>query len=361
MPPAGTNMSPNHRENISTLSTITHKSEYLSSTNGFLNTNSTATIAGSTLPISGATTAVGVAIVDGSGNQITSFGGGTQYLNGSTQATPTGTLALGYDGTNVRAIKTASDGTQVISGAITIGAGSAVIGHVITDSGSTTVVTSLPALPTGANTIGAISNTTFASTQSGTWTVGASSATGSAIPANAFFVGITDGTNLVGAKAMAHGLNTATGLLAAAGALEFDDVSTTTITENQFGALRGSTNRNLYTTIRDAAGNERGVNVTSNNSLQVTQRSTATGPVAVSVGATTTVILASNTARAGASIFNTSTTAIVFVSVGGTPTTSLYTVAIPAQGYFEVPAGATGAINGIVSTGTVTVNVTEYA
>lgn len=35
-----------------------------------------------------------VAILDGDGNQITSFGGGTQYVNGDTVATPTGTVAM---------------------------------------------------------------------------------------------------------------------------------------------------------------------------------------------------------------------------------------------------------------------------
>jgi hypothetical protein len=44
---------------------------------------------------------VDVAIYDASGNQITSFGGGTQYADGTTQATPTGTVALGKDTSNV--------------------------------------------------------------------------------------------------------------------------------------------------------------------------------------------------------------------------------------------------------------------
>lgn len=45
--------------------------------------------------------ATAVAIVDGTGAQITSFGGGTQYVHGVTQATPTGTIALGKDTANV--------------------------------------------------------------------------------------------------------------------------------------------------------------------------------------------------------------------------------------------------------------------
>jgi hypothetical protein len=51
-----------------------------------------------------------VAILDGSGNQVTSFGGGTQYTDGSAQATPTGTVAMGTDGTNVYAIATDNSG-----------------------------------------------------------------------------------------------------------------------------------------------------------------------------------------------------------------------------------------------------------
>jgi hypothetical protein len=45
--------------------------------------------------------AAAIAIVDGSGNQITSFGGGTQYSDGTTQATPTGTVSLGKNASNV--------------------------------------------------------------------------------------------------------------------------------------------------------------------------------------------------------------------------------------------------------------------
>jgi hypothetical protein len=44
---------------------------------------------------------IDIGIYDGSGNQITSFGGGTQYAEGTTQATATGTVALGKDPSNV--------------------------------------------------------------------------------------------------------------------------------------------------------------------------------------------------------------------------------------------------------------------
>lgn len=56
-------------------------------TGGKLDVNATASLAGTSLPISGASTAVGVAIVDSSGNQISSFGGGTQYTDAGTPPT----------------------------------------------------------------------------------------------------------------------------------------------------------------------------------------------------------------------------------------------------------------------------------
>ena len=60
-----------------------------------------------------------------------------------------------------------------------------------------------------------------------------------------------------------------TGIQAAQIVGQFDDTSPTAITENQFGNLRMSANRNLYGTIRDAAGNERGLNVDANGELGV--------------------------------------------------------------------------------------------
>lgn len=49
----------------------------------------------------------------------------------------------------------------------------------------------------------------------------------------------------------------------------FDDTAPDSVDEGDGGALRMSANRNLYTTIRDAAGNERGVNVDASNQMAV--------------------------------------------------------------------------------------------
>lgn len=50
---------------------------------------------------------------------------------------------------------------------------------------------------------------------------------------------------------------------------EFDDVTPDSVNEGDAGAARMSANRNIYTTVRDAAGNERGQNVDANGNAGV--------------------------------------------------------------------------------------------
>lgn len=64
-----------------------------------------------------------------------------------------------------------------------------------------------------------------------------------------------------------------------------DDVATNAVTENSAGAPRMSPNRNLHSEIRDAAGNERGANVTAGNAL-VVDGSAVTQPVSGTVTVT---------------------------------------------------------------------------
>ncbi len=81
---------------------------------------------------------------------------------------------------------------------------------------------------------------------------------------------IYNGTNFQRQVSVINATNSVgTGIAAVGNLAQFDDVSPTSITENQFGNLRMSANRNLYGTIRDAAGNERGANVTATNQLTV--------------------------------------------------------------------------------------------
>ncbi len=57
---------------------------------------------------------------------------------------------------------------------------------------------------------------------------------------------------------------------------EFDDVTPDSVDEGDGGAARMSANRNIYTTLRDAAGNERGANIDASNQLAVADSAAAT-------------------------------------------------------------------------------------
>lgn len=259
--------------------------------------------------------------------------------------------------------------------------------------------------------------------------------TGSAVPSTAFYMGGNLAGNLTGTTIIApadgqatqnglyatsanmvrdrnagswslqssvfNGLNTAgTGIAASGLAAQFDDVSPTTITENNFGLVRISANRNLYSTIRDAAGNERGVNVTAGNALTVDGSATTqpiSGTVAatqsgtwsvrnqdgsgnsltstngslnvvqqaptgtltnVNSSATNVTILASNTSRKAATIYNDSTQ-ILYLKFGTTASTTSFTAPLAAATYYEVPGGYTGNIDGIWASANGAARITE--
>ena len=76
--------------------------------------NVSGTLRGATGILVGSQYAQTMALVDGSGNQITSFGGGTQYAEGATSATATGTLSMGKNSTTLKAIQTDASGNLVV-------------------------------------------------------------------------------------------------------------------------------------------------------------------------------------------------------------------------------------------------------
>lgn len=175
---------------------------------------------------------------------------------------------------------------------------------------------------------------------------------------------------------------------------EFDDTTPDSVDEGDAGAARMSSRRELYTQIRDAAGNERGLNVTARNSIfaegptaadlavaaapmTIGGRASAAEPTAVSTDgdvvnawldlkgrqivafqcgaaahtnvndtASSTTLLAANTARKGATIWNDST-AILYLKLGATASTTSFTVKLNQDDYYEVPFGYTGIIDGI--------------
>jgi hypothetical protein len=260
-----------------------------------------------------------------------------------------------------------------------------------------TAFTSNTSLTSSAYAFAIVSGPTSgtSATQTGTWIVGSNSATGAAVPANAFYLGLNGAGNLTGVAGAADNADgiavsaTASRLLAvtrptlyngtswdlgrsilnatnstgagiaASGLLaQFDDVAPTTITENNFGNLRMSANRLLYDTIRDAAGNERGANVDPGNRLTVAQYATTSTNATVVGSATSVTLLAANTSRSSASIYNDST-AVLYVSLTATASTSSFKVVLAAGGYYEVPGGYRGVISGIWASATGNARVAE--
>lgn len=129
--------------------------EAVTVTGGKLDVNASASLAGDALPISGATEAVGVAIVDGSGNQITSFGGGTQYTEDDASASnPVGTQVIARRRDTLSS-ETTTDGD--VTAVNSTAKGELYVKHVdsipVTDNGGSITIdaSSLP-LPTGAAT-----------------------------------------------------------------------------------------------------------------------------------------------------------------------------------------------------------------
>lgn len=76
-------------------------------------------------------------------------------------------------------------------------------------------------------------------------------------------------------------------------------------------------------------------------------------------GSTSAVtILASNTSRKGATVYNDST-ALLYLGLGSSVTTTDFTVPMPPRDYYEVPSGYTGIITGIWAFATGNARVTE--
>ena len=75
----------------------------------------------------------------------------------------------------------------------------------------------------------------------------------------------------------------------------------------------------------------------------------ATGTItSVNDAATSTTVLASNSSRKGACFFNDSTSILYLALSNTTASTTVYSVQVPAGGYYELPVGQGGVYTGIV-------------
>lgn len=100
------------------------------------------------------------------------------------------------------------------------------------------------------------------------------------------------------------GFTPATDKVAMIGA-EVDDTGTDSVDEGDAGALRMSTNRNLYVRIRDNAGNERGLNVDASGNIGLSAGSNLIGTVKV---------------RDGSGIYNVDAAVVSSSGIGVVPT-----------------------------------------
>jgi len=287
-------------------------------------------------------------------------------------ATPASTPALmaaGSDGTNSRYILVDSAGRQIAAGA---GVAGTPLGGVLSIQG----VSGGTAVP--------VSGTLTATNPS----VGTN---GSAIPTSSTEIGGSDGTNLQAARVFdgdtgagteydlgviirlpGSGGSTAGGL--AASPLRTDPTGTTTqpisaaslplptgaATETTLGGVLTTTNfqARINTLGQKTAANSTPVVLASDQgALPIPTAGTSTLSNVTS-SATTVTILAANSARKGAMIYNDSTKKL-YLKFGATASTSSFTVIVDTNSYYEVPFGYTGIMDGLWALANGNARVTE--
>lgn len=100
------------------------------------------------------------------------------------------------------------------------------------------------------------------------------------------------------------------------------------------------------------------VAVSPNTSVPTFQRASTATESNVASSASSVTLLASNTARLGATIFNDSTSQL-YVKLGTTASITSYTVLVNSNGYYEVPFGFNNRIDGIWSAAVGSARITE--
>lgn len=94
------------------------------------------------------------------------------------------------------------------------------------------------------------------------------------------------------------------------------------------------------------------VAISPNNSFVINfQKPSTSNTSSVASSASNVVLLPSNTLRLGATVFNDST-AILYIKLGATATTSDFTTKMLPGTYYEIPFGYLGEIDGIWANGT---------
>lgn len=335
-----------------------------------------------------------VAVVDANGDQIASFGGGTQYADGAARGSATGTIAMGDDGTNIQSVHVDTSGdlqvdvltlpaiqlgdgitspVQVVNG----GNGKALQIHSGITDGLATPFVSDPIFVIGYYNPGFGRYDSFKAS----FLVDNLPATQSVNfgSFNYYFDGTNwdrvrgDSTDGLLVNLGANNDVTVTGTVTAnlaAGTNNIGDVDVLTVPAPLSTTGGGTEATALRVTVaNDSTGvlsvDDNGGNLSiddGGNSITVdgtvtanagtgtftTKQLRAATPSQSSVNdsASNVTVLASNANRLGATVFNDSDQAL-YLKLGATASTTSFTVKMAAGSYYEVPFNYTGIIDGI--------------
>lgn len=335
-------------------------------------------------------------LLDSSGNllvNIQSGGvGGTQYTDGGTPPThPLGTMPI-FNNSGTWSQVSASAGLPVAqqgTWSVTANAGTNLNTSALATSSNLTAGTQKTQIVDGSGNVIAstsnalntsITNTTLAVTESGTWNVGASTATGSTVPATAMYIGLNGvSNNLTGLNSVANTVDAAAGGgIAAIGNSAFNgstwdrvrtaNAAATTTGTGLLGAgnlmfdgtnwQKVSSSNPMPVTI--SSGNITGFATSANqtNKSQVTQIADGSGNIIAS----TSNALNVSANITGGSIANTSfaatqgTAANLNATVVGTGTFSVQNTAATPAGTNGI--GNVGTVSAVINVNQKTVNTT---
>jgi hypothetical protein len=151
--------------------------------------------------------------------------------------------------------------------------------------------------------------------------------------------------------------------------LELSLLSTLVVTDASDGTTGAAVPGKASYVGMNVSGNLVGMTGTANglkvDGSAVTQptketRSTSSSVTQVGSSATNVTLKVSNAARLGLTVHNDST-AILYLKLGATASTTSYTVQVPSQGYYEVPGLYIGIVDGIWASANGNAYVTELS
>lgn len=125
--------------------------------------------------------------------------------------------------------------------------------------------------------------------------------------------------------------------------------------------MLGVRNDNAATSLTSATGDYSPVATDTNGAVFTRERpATTTAVTSVAASATSVTLLALNAARRGATIYNDSS-ALLYLKLGATASTTSFTVKMAAESYYEVPTGYSGVIDALWASATGSARISEIS